>query len=183
MKPIIVQFIFLLSISCSISYAQSPNNQQESRASGDKPRILLSYDMEGISNVDRMSMGLCEKPEDFVRGDFSLGVTGLVADVNAVIDGLFAGGAGTVMVADAHGSGCDTPNLPPDRLDRRASYADLKKDTTPLEKRPWDAVVLVGEHAGSTSGGFLPHTTVLGFARLVNGRAISESELMGYRFG
>jgi D-amino peptidase len=143
-----------------------------------KPRILLSYDMEGISNVDRFSMVSCDTPDDYARG-----VSGLVADVNAVIDGLFAAGAGTVMVSDGHGSGCDAPNLPPDRLDRRASYVDLKSDTRPVYKRKWDAVVLVGEHAGSTSGGFLPHTVVFGFTRLVNGRAISESELMAYRFG
>src|ERR1700693_4926324 len=49
-----------------------------------KPRILLDYDMEGISSVDRLSMTACNKSDDYARG-----VSGLVADVNAVIDGLF----------------------------------------------------------------------------------------------
>lgn len=107
-----------------------------------------------------------------------------MADVDAVIDGLFAGGAGTVLVKDGHGSGCDAdPDLPADRLDKRASYVDLKSDTTPLWQRQWDALVWVGQHAGSGTGGFLPHTAFYGFTRLVNGRPISESEMQAYFFG
>jgi D-amino peptidase len=143
----------------------------------DSTRILLLYDMEGVSTVDRNSMTLCRNKDDYVRAQ-----AGLEADVNAVIEGLVRGGAKSIEVVDGHGSGCEE-DLPCSRLDRRAQYLDTKNDTTPFWQRPWDAAVFVGMHAGSGSGGFLPHTTVYGFTRLVNGRPISESEQIAYQLG
>lgn len=177
----VVHIGLILILACCAN-AQSLSNhitRSDRSASQAEPRILLFYDMEGISNIDRLAMTSCDSGDDYVRG-----VAGLEADVNAVIDGLFVGGAGAVIVQDEHGSGCeDDPDLPAGRLDKRASYVDLKNDKTPVWERKWDALVLVGAHAGSGSGGFLAHTNVPGFTRLVNGRPISESEMQAYSIG
>src|SRR5262249_52089881 len=78
-------------------------------------RVLLIYDMEGLSGIDRPEMTWCSHAEDFKRG-----VDWLVADVNAVVDA----GAKQIVVLDRHGSGCDdAPELPAARLDPRAHLA------------------------------------------------------------
>src|SRR5687767_10666380 len=68
-------------------------------ASGSKPRVLLIHDMEGLAGQDN--------PYSFLYGHplYPVGQRLLVADVNAVIEGLFAGGAASVVVADGHGRG------------------------------------------------------------------------------
>ena len=101
---LIVVLAFALMVSCS----------QEQQAPAEKPdivirdavqdtdgtlKILVYYDMEGISGLDN-PQGLKLGNEEYVpTRDL------LTKDVNAVIDGLFAGGADVVDVVDAHGSG------------------------------------------------------------------------------
>jgi D-aminopeptidase len=107
--------------------------------------------------------------------------------VNAVVDGLFAGGAAEVHVVDAHGSGNPEPDIPAGALDRRAKqvfrdrpfrqYVDL------VEPNVYDAVVAVAMHAKSGSRGFASHTYTLGIELLVNDRPITETELIGYSWG
>lgn len=143
-----------------------------------KPRVLLIHDMEGLSGQD--------DPRTFLSGyppQYELGRRLLTDDVNAVIEGLFEGGAGSVSVADGHGSGNPEADVFTDRLDRRApmvtrsapfdTYLDL---ATP---GAFDAVVVVGMHAKSGSRGFASHTYSIGSQILVNGRSITETELVG----
>ncbi|MGH7445381.1 MAG: M55 family metallopeptidase, partial [Longimicrobiales bacterium] len=111
----------------------------------------------------------------------------LVGDVNAVIDGLFAGGATAVDVVDGHGSGNPQPDILSAQLDPRArqiirdepfrQYVDL------VEPRAYDAVAVVGMHAKTGSGGFASHTYTLGIEFRMNGRSITETELVAYSFG
>jgi D-amino peptidase len=150
-------------------------------ASGGKPRVLLIHDMEGLAGQDN--------PYSFLYGHplYPTGQRLLVADVNAVIEGLFAGGAASVVVADGHGSGNPGADILVDRLDARAklisrsqpfdTYLDL--GTT----GEFDAVAVVGMHAKSGSGGFASHTYTIGMELLIGGHSITETELVGLLYG
>ena len=146
-----------------------------------KPRILLIHDMEGLAGQG--------DPYSFLYGHpkYSQGQQLLAADVNAVVDGLFAGGAGSVTVVDGHGSGNPDADLPVERLDPRAqrisrprwfdAYLDL------AEGGEFDAVAVVGMHAKSGSGGFASHTYTIGVQISIDGRSITETELVGLLYG
>lgn len=155
--------------------------QPASAAERSGPRVLLIHDMEGLSGQS--------DPYTFLYGHpaYPKGQALLIADVNAVIAGLFAGGAGSVVVADGHGSGNPGPDILVDQLDKRATlisrsqpfdaYLDL------AEKGAFDAVAVVGMHCKSGSGGFAAHTYTIGMELLVNGHSITETELVGLLYG
>jgi D-amino peptidase len=141
-------------------------------------RVLVIYDMEGLSGVDRFGFTNCLADSTA----YKLGREHLAADVNAVVDGVLAGGASDVRVLDQHGSGCDaTPDLPAEKLHPRAKHIDMR--TGDPFSEPWDAVLLVGMHARGGSGGFLAHTGTFGGERIVNDRSVSEPELLALGFG
>jgi D-amino peptidase len=144
-------------------------------------RVLLLHDMEGLSGQD--------DPRTFFYGEelYATGQQLLVADVNAVIDGLFAGGATAVDVVDGHGSGNPEPDILSAQLDPRARQvfrdAPFRQYVDLVEPRAWDAVAVVGMHAKTGSGGFASHTYTLGIDLIVNDMSITETELVGYSFG
>jgi len=80
-----------------------------------QPKILLYYDIEGISGIDHLEMTLAKYPEH------KRGQELLTADVNAAISGLKDGGAGKIVVTDSHGSGNPDPDILVDRMDQRAT--------------------------------------------------------------
>ncbi len=141
-------------------------------------RVLIYHDMEGLSGQDDpLSF-------EFGKEQYAFGRELLVADVNAVIAGLFDGGADEVHVVDGHGSGNPEPDLLLDQLDPRAvmtfrdepfdAYGDLP------EPGVFDAVAVVGMHAKTGSGGFASHTYTLGMDIIFNGRSITETELIAF---
>ena len=144
-------------------------------------RILVLHDMEGLSGQSN--------PKTFFFGtpQYALGQTLLAADVNAVIEGLYQGGATEVHVVDGHGSGNPEPDVRRDLLDRRATqivrdssfdaYVDL------VAPNAYDAVAVVGMHAKTGSGGFASHTYTLGIEFLIHGKTITETELVGLSWG
>ena len=145
-------------------------------------RVLVLHDMEGLSGQN--------DPRTFEydhKEQYAFGREQLVGDVNSVIAGLFAGGADEVHVVDGHGSGNPEPDLLLDRLYSRAKmvfrdepfrqYVDL------VEPKVYDAVAVVGMHAKTGSRGFASHTYTLGIEMRLNGRAITETELVGFSFG
>lgn len=144
-------------------------------------RVLVLHDMEGLSGQDDW------RSFDFGSPEYGRGQELLVADVNAVIDGLFAGGATEVEVVDGHGSGNPEPDIRRDLLDERATqvlretpfdtYFDL------VEPGAYDAVAVVGMHAKTGSGGFASHTFTLGIEFQINGRPITETELVALSWG
>lgn len=148
---------------------------------GDGIRVLIIHDMEGLSGQD--------DPRSYRFGteQYPSGQEMLAADVNAVVDGLFAGGATEVLIADGHGSGNSDPDLRTDLLDARATqiirdepfdtYFDLP------ESEEMDAVAVVGMHSKTGSGGFAAHTFTLGIDLLINGQAITETELVALSWG
>ena len=144
-------------------------------------RVLIIHDMEGLSGQDDPSSF------DFGTDLYPTGQEWLAADVNAVVDGLFAGGATEVLIADGHGSGNPDPDVRSDLLDDRATQIirdeafDTYFDLPDLEEI--DAVAVVGMHAKTGSGGFASHTFTLGIDLLINGQAITETELVALSWG
>lgn len=147
----------------------------------DDLRVLIIHDMEGLSGQDDPSSF------DFGTDLYPRGQELLAADINAVVDGLFAGGATEVLIADGHGSGNPEPDLRADLLDARArqiirdepfdTYFDLP------ESEDIDAVAVVGMHAKTGSRGFASHTFTLGIDLLINGQSITETELVALSWG
>lgn len=145
-------------------------------------RILVLHDMEGLAGQTRPNTFRFDHPEAYPQGQAML-----VADLNAVIAGLFEGGATKVDVLDEHGSGNPEPDVIAAQLDPRAKqvfkdhpfrgYVDL------VEPDLYDAVVVVGMHAKTGSRGFASHTYTLGMEFLIEGRTITETELVGYSWG
>jgi len=145
-------------------------------------RVLVLHDMEGLSGQDDPRTFDFDHPDLYAEGREHL-----VGDVNSVIAGLFAGGANEVHVVDGHGSGNPEPDLLLDRLYSRAQmvfrdkpfrqYVDL------VEPGVYDAVAVVGMHAKTGSRGFASHTYTLGIEIVLNERAITETELVGFSFG
>ena len=147
----------------------------------DRIRVLIIHDMEGLAGQS--------DPTSFSFGTdlYPSGQEWLAGDINAVVDGLFAGGATEVVIADGHGSGNPDPDLRTDLLDERATqiirdepfdtYFDLP------ESEEIDAVAVVGMHARTGSGGFASHTFTLGIDLLINGQAITETELVALSWG
>jgi D-amino peptidase len=138
--------------------------------------------MEGLAGQDDPRTFRFSHPEHYARGRELL-----TADVNAVIAGLFDGGATLVHVVDGHGSGNPDPDLLLDQLDPRATLvlrdAPFRQYVDLVEPRAWDAVAVVGMHARTGSGGFASHTFTLGMDILMNGMSITETELVAYSFG
>jgi D-amino peptidase len=145
-------------------------------------RVLVYHDMEGLAGQDDYRTFNYSHPEHYPKGRAFL-----AADVNAVVDGLFTGGATSVTIVDGHGSGNPNPDLDPALLDRRATqltrdsafrqYVDIVAPDT------YDAIVAVGMHAKTGSKGFASHTITIGMDVWMNGRSITESELVAYSWG
>src|SRR5262245_51690213 len=148
----------------------------------DRPKILILHDMEGLAGEDDWRMFMHDHPEQYKEGQRLL-----VNDINAVVDGLFAGGAKTVHIVDAHGSGNQEPDIPLERLDPRAKmvFRDKPFDqyTDLAEPGAYDAVVGVGIHAKASAGGFASHTLSIGAEVWMNGMSLAEAELTGYSYG
>lgn len=143
-----------------------------------RPRILVHYDMEGLAGQDDWRSAAIWWPEQFATGRRLL-----AADVNAVVAGLFDGGAGTVDAVDQHGSGHTGLNLPPELLDRRVRRHLHRHDAPKPEPGAYDAVVIVAMHAKTGSGGFMAHTGTFGIEWIINGRSVSEAEMAAYTWG
>jgi D-amino peptidase len=145
-------------------------------------RILVYHDMEGLAGQDDPRTFSYRNTEDYARGRVLL-----TDDVNAVIAGLFDGGADEVHVVDAHGSGNPEPDLLLDRTDPRAELvvrdAPFRQYVDLVEPDVYDAVAVVGMHAKTGSGGFASHTYTLGMDIVFNGASVTETELIGYSWG
>jgi D-amino peptidase len=151
----------------------------EARAHG--PHILLIYDMEGVSGQDDILTAEPEHVEAYARGRRLL-----TDDVNAVVRGLFDGGARSVAIIDGHGGGNRQIDVLIPEIDRRAevirrvpvdAYSDL------VSPGAYDALVAVAMHAKSGSGGFWAHTYTYGIEIAINGHALSESEMLAMAYG
>jgi D-amino peptidase len=150
------------------------------------PRVLIIYDMEGVSGVSEPDMVRFDRPEKYAIGRKSL-----TDDVNAAIRGLKAGGAGAVLIQDGHGSGNTTgPDLLLEEMDKRATFdfhtIDFDPYSTGLDGS-LDAIVCIGMHPRArTPAGFMAHTINMDVAIKVNGVDFTETHIIAAsaaRFG
>jgi D-amino peptidase len=170
---------FLIAAAIGATTVAARTNARAPKAA---VRVLVYHDMEGLSGQDDWKTYLFSHPEKYPDGQKLL-----VADLNAVIDGLFAGGATQVDVVDAHGSGNPEPDVRRDLLDSRAKQVFRDKEFDPnvdlTEPDKNDEVVAVAMHAKTGSRGFASHTITLGMDVLLNGSSITESEIVAYSWG
>ncbi|UPV99280.1 M55 family metallopeptidase [Halorussus gelatinilyticus] len=115
-------------------------------------RVFVSADMEGITGV--------AAAEDVVRGEpeYERGKELLHGDVNAAVEGAFAGGATDVLVNDSHSS---MRNLDREAVDDRATL--VRGNTKPRSMMQGvadrDCALFVGYHAkAGTPEAVLNHT-------------------------
>ena len=145
-------------------------------------KVLVYYDMEGLSGIDDWRMTTFSRTDRYRKGQARL-----VADVNAVVEGLFEGGADVVHVVDGHGSGNPHPDMPLERLDPRAQHIlrdapfDAYADLTGAGL--YDAVAAVGMHAKTGSACFISHTMFLGTKVRLNDAWVTETEVVAYSWG
>lgn len=132
-------------------------------------RIYLMTDMEGVAGVQNF--------EQWVESDsvyYPLARKLLTHEVNATVEGLFAGGATTILVADGHGAGgIDIVDLDP-RVELLRGWG--QGWPLGLEEGNFDAVAWVGQHARSrTPFSNMAHTQSCQVLELsVNNTAIGE---------
>ncbi|HEX2999977.1 MAG TPA: M55 family metallopeptidase [Armatimonadota bacterium] len=132
-------------------------------------RIYIHTDLEGITGIDTFEKIQRE------GGDYEECRQQLMGDLNAAIDGAFAGGADHVTVLDSHGGG---NNFILDWLDPRA-----ENDTRPNKKwwgtldESYQGTFFIGAHAmAGTMNAFLDHTqsSITWHNYSVNGRRMGE---------
>ena len=187
-----VTLLALLLLATTIAWTGADRTrrllQPDAAIHNEGPRILLLYDMEGASGITDPRACTPDAPELYAKGRESL-----TSDVNAVVAGLFEGGAASLDIANTHGYGDDSL-VPRERLDSRAKILSL---TTPVridpyspaprnrfaERGTYDAIVTVAMHAKPLSGGFIPHTLTSGTTPLVNGQGLTETDLLGFAYG
>jgi hypothetical protein len=137
-------------------------------ASTNHPKILIIYDMEGVSGVTHYEMLWFQRPDEYAKGRESL-----TSDVNAAIRGLTAGGAGSIWVQDGHGSGnANEPDLLVDKMDSHAKFDFRNYDFDPYNTGidgSVDAIVCIAMHAHANTNGFMAHTVTDRISYKING--------------
>jgi D-amino peptidase len=135
-------------------------------------KVYIVTDMEGVAGIVRWEQCRVGTPE------YLAALPLLIGEVNAAVEGAFAGGASNVLVNDGHNGGYNFTYAYPG-LDPRASYL-----TGPARPKmlcglddSFDAVMMVGSHPmAGTQVGNLAHTqsskTVARYC--VNGRPTGE---------
>ncbi len=150
-----------------------------------KTSILLYYDMDGISGIDNWRQVIASFPEYYQKGRELL-----TEDVNAVIAGLYEGGADEIHVIDGHGSGNNAePDIILSKMDSRAEFIQkslqtdvrIYKDFT--REGIYDAVVIVGMHTRTGGGGFLSHRYTLGMDWIMNDMSLNEADIIALSWG
>lgn len=132
-------------------------------------RIYLMTDLEGVAGVQNFQEWTSPR-----QSYYPLARHLLTQEVNAAIEGFFAGGATGVLVADGHGPGAvDLLDLDP-----RVEYQRGWGASWPLglEEGGFDAVAWVGQHAKSrTPLSNMAHTQSCEYLELsIDGTAIGE---------
>ncbi|MBP2170368.1 D-amino peptidase [Erwinia toletana] len=133
-------------------------------------KIFISADIEGIAGVMR--------PEQCSPGtaEYQLARALMEQEVNAAIDGAFAGGASEVVVADSHAA---MTNLRAENIDSRARLVQGKPRglsmVEGLEQQQYDGMMFIGYHSAAGESGVLAHT--------INGRAFYRVKINGQVMG
>ena len=130
-------------------------------------RIFVITDAEGVAGVCRQSQTESTDPEMRQL---------LTGEINAAVDGFFAGGADEVIVWDGHDGSQTLSTL---TIDPRAKLARGNLGPTMLLEREFSGVAFIGQHARANSaGGVMAHSySSLGIQNiLMNGKPVGEIE-------
>jgi D-amino peptidase len=138
-------------------------------------KIFISADIEGVAGV---VLPLHGEPGNV---EYEQARRLMTEEVNAAIEGAFAGGAAEVLVNDSHGP---MINILPDQLDPRAEL--IRGNIKPggmfagLDDS-YSGAMCLGYHAAAAEHGVLAHTTSsFAFAAIrLNGMAASEAMFYG----
>lgn len=148
----------------------SPGAEQSATSPKPVKKIYLMTDLEGVAGV-RDAEQWCVPEGRY----YDLARKFLTEEVNAAVEGFFAGGATEIVVADGHGCGA----VDIDRLNYRAQLERGWPKGWPgptLSGGGFDAVAWVGQHAkAGTPNAHLAHTQSWNYLDLsINGAAIGE---------
>ena len=116
-------------------------------------KVWMMTDLEGVSGVNGRSHGI---GNDIINEEVSGRL--LTEEVNAAVEGLVAGGAELVVVADGHGG---SRMIQIEKLHPAASLLNFGADMAPVMPvgDGYDAAVHLGTHAmAGVRDGFLHHT-------------------------
>ncbi|MGH2614856.1 MAG: M55 family metallopeptidase [Thermomicrobiales bacterium] len=136
-------------------------------------RVLISADAEGITGITNTNELMFGRPHyEFMRGM-------MTDDVNAAVDGAFAGGATSVVVNDSHWT---MTNVQIERLDFRAELIKgFHKHLAMVEGvQDADAIFFLGYHARTGDSDGVANETILGREIVeirMNGKPVGESEI------
>jgi D-amino peptidase len=136
-------------------------------------RVLISADAEGVTGITSTNELLFGRPHyEFMRSM-------MTDDVNAAVEGAFAGGATSVVVNDAHWT---MTNILIERLDPRAELIKgFHKHLCMVEgAQEADAVFFLGYHCRTGDSDGVGNETILGREIVdirMNGQAVGESEI------
>jgi len=142
-------------------------------------KVMLLYDMEGVSRATDFKHTSFGHPPEYAEGRKSL-----TDDVNAAIAGLKTAGATEIVVVDGHGSGNNTgPDVLEEQLlaPAKMHYRDVPFDIyMDSYDHSFDAIVAIGMHAAAGNRvGFLSHTyTFEDVEYQVNGVPFNESMIL-----
>ena len=136
-------------------------------------RILISADAEGVTGVTNTRELLVGQP------DYGFMCRMMTADVNAAIEGAFAGGATEVVVNDSHWT---MTNVQIEQLDSRADLIKgFHKHLCMVEGvQDADAVFFLGYHCRTGDSDGVANETILGREIVeirMNGTPVGESEI------
>jgi len=143
-------------------------------AGQDRPRkVFVSVDMEGIGGIGTPAMTSASGK------DYATGRALMTAEVNTVIEAIFALGQAEILVNDSHG---DMQNLLHLELDPRVRYIQGSIKPYGMVQgldSTFDAVIFVGYHArAGTQDGFIAHTGSGAVEGLwINGTEVGEGGL------
>lgn len=139
-------------------------------------KVIIITDLEGVSGVDSINM-IDESTEGYQRARKLL-----MEDVNAAVDGAFAGGATEVFVVDGH---CSGHNFIKEDLDSRAKQIEAKEFVESMQYI-FDAAFSIGCHAmAGVEKAFLDHTqsSLRWFDYKVGGLSYGEIGQQAITFG
>ena len=140
--------------------------------SGRFKRILIIADIEGTSGC------WSYRGAAFMTKDWARACLDMTRDVAAVVQALFDNGVETIRIKDFHRTGY---NLLPESIDSRSDIVHgYRAGPVPGIGDPGDAdaVMFLGMHAASGTGGFLAHTLTSRMESLeVNGEPLPEIQL------
>jgi D-amino peptidase len=153
MKKAILGLLALAALCAVLFPLLSLKLPGEQRGEGQKLKVYISVDMEGICGVVAVEQTTPGNPEYVAAKKW------MADDANAAIDGAFRAGATEVVVNDSHGS---QRNIDPGDLNPKAVLISGSPKPQSMMQGiddTYDAVLFVGYHAGAgTQDAVLDHT-------------------------